>query len=246
VYRGYFARADAEREAARLAVDHDVHVSGAAAYSTLGWFDDPVLSTFVGYDDAALADLIFHELAHGVVYVRDDSAFNESFAGFVGNAGALRWLAANGGDVAGYRARLADDRAFAEFLAAWRRRLADLYRQPVSDESKRQLKAQAFAAMRACYRTVAPRLGGGRFDAAMARPFNNARLALVGAYADLKPDFAGLLRRSDNDWARFYAAVRKLADLPSAARIRALRGGAAIDAQRPSAASFCAAEQASG
>ena len=82
----------AEREAARLAIDHDVYVGGAAAYSTLGWFDDPVLSTFIRYDAAALADLLFHELAHGVVYVRGDSAFNEAFATFVGNAGALRWL----------------------------------------------------------------------------------------------------------------------------------------------------------
>lgn len=232
VYRGYFSRLDAEREAARLAVDHDVHLAGVAAYSTLGWFADPVLSTFLRYDDAALADLLFHELAHSVVYVRDDSAFNEAFAGFVGNEGALRWLTSRGGDAEGYRMRLASHRAFAEFLAAWRGRLAALYRQPVSADALRQVKAQGFSAMRACYEANKVYLGGGRFDAAMARPFNNARLALTAAYEDLKPAFARLLRHGDDDWPTFYAAVRELAKLPYQRRLAEL--------QRPNGASQAA------
>ena len=101
IYRGYFAHARAAREARRLGVSHDVLVAEVAAYSTLGWFDDPILSSFLGYDEASLADLVFHELAHSVVYVAGDSAFNESFAGFVGNEGALRWLADNDGDAGG-------------------------------------------------------------------------------------------------------------------------------------------------
>ena len=94
-YRGYFAEADARAEAARLAAaGDDVHLSGIPAYSTLGYFDDPVLSTFVRYREVDLARLIFHELAHQVVYVKDDTSFNESFAVAVEEAGVARWLAA--------------------------------------------------------------------------------------------------------------------------------------------------------
>ncbi len=94
-YRGYFAESDARAEAARLAAEgDDVHVGGVPAYSTLGYFDDPVLSTFVRYREVELARLIFHELAHQVVYVKDDTSFNESFAVTVEEEGLARWLAA--------------------------------------------------------------------------------------------------------------------------------------------------------
>lgn len=214
VYRGYFRRAGADREAERLGLTHDVLVAEVAAYSTLGWFDDPILSSFIGYDEASLADLIFHELAHSVVYVRGDSAFNESFAGFVGNEGALRWLARNGGDASGYQQRMESAEAYARFLADWRRRLADLYRQPIGDGAKRQLKAELFAAMRRDYRSGRHRLGSGMYDAAIAAPFNNARMALISTYEDEKPRFARLFSEVGEDWLAFYAAVRKLAERP--------------------------------
>ncbi len=97
-YRGYFSEADARAEAARLAAEgFDVHVGGVPAYSTLGYFDDPILSTFIRYRDAEVARLVFHELAHQVVYVKDDSSFNESFAVAVEEAGLARWQAAQAG-----------------------------------------------------------------------------------------------------------------------------------------------------
>ena len=218
IYRGYFSERGARREAARLAVDYEVHVAGAPAYSTLGWFADPVFSTFLHYDDAALADLIFHELAHRVAYVRDDSAFNESFASFVGQAGAMQWLADHGGDIAAYRQRLADAAAYARFLGAWRDRLAAIYRLPLEPPVKRQRKAAALAAMRRCYREHRPMLGGGRYDGAMAQPYNNARLALAGAYQSWQSAFGGLFRESGRDWDAFYRAVRRLAAEPPAER----------------------------
>src|SRR6185295_4027488 len=92
-YRGYFAEADARAEAARLKAEgDDVWVSGVPAYSTLGYFDDPVLSTFVRWPDVEVARMVFHELAHQVVYVKDDTQFNESFAVAVEEAGVERWL----------------------------------------------------------------------------------------------------------------------------------------------------------
>ena len=211
IYRGYFSERGAKREAARLAAAYDVHVGGAAAYSTLGWFEDPVFSTFLHYDDAALADLLFHELAHQVTYVRDDTTFNESFANFVGQAGAMQWLADHGGDAAAYRKRLAGAAAYARYLRAWRDRLAALYRQPLAPPAKRQRKAAEFAAMQRCYQAHRPALGEGRYDAAMAQPYNNARLALAGAYANWQSAFATLFEQHDRDWRAFHRAVRQLA-----------------------------------
>ena len=93
-YRGYFNEAEARAEAARLAAEgDDVYIGGVPAYSTLGWFDDPVLSSFIRYPDTALARLVFHELAHQVVYAKDDTEFNESFATAVEEAGVARWIA---------------------------------------------------------------------------------------------------------------------------------------------------------
>ena len=214
VYRGYFARPRAAREAERLGVYHDVLVAEVAAYSTLGWFDDPIVSSFLGYHEAALADLIFHELAHSVVYVPGDSAFNESFAGFVGNEGALRWLAHNDGDAPVYREGVESAKAYSRFLGEWRGRLADLYAQPIANAAKRQLKAELFAAMRSDYGLQRDRLGGGRYDADMEEPFNNARMALISTYEDQKPRFARLFRDLGEDWPAFYAAVKRLGALP--------------------------------
>ena len=225
VYRGYFSREAAEREAARLGVDHDVHIAPVAAYSTLGWFNDPILGSFLHYDEANLAELIFHELAHSVVYVKGDSVFNESFATFVGIQGAMAWLEHTGGDAGPYVAGLAAENSYRDFLGRWREHLATLYRRPIADDAKRQLKAAAFAAMRACYGRHRTRLGNGRYDTAMARPYNNARLALVAAYDDLRPAFERLYTDL-GDWPAFYAEVKRLAGLrPRKNPPRSLRVG---------------------
>ena len=221
VYRGYFSLAAAEREAARLGVDHDVYIAPVAAYSTLGWFDDPILGSFLRYDEANLAEMIFHELAHSVVYVKGDSAFNESFATFVGREGALAWLRHTGAETGPYVSAVAAADSYGRFLGRWREHLATLYGRPIGDDAKRQLKAAAFVAMRACYRRHRARLGNGRYDHAMATPYNNARLALVATYEDLKPAFAGLYIDL-GDWPAFYAAVERLASAPRAERRAAL------------------------
>ena len=209
VYRGYFAKAAADREAARLrALGYDVHVGAVAAYSTLGWFDDPILSSFLRYPEADLANLIFHELAHSVVYVPGDSTFNESFATFVGNTGARLWLRRNGGDEAAYLAALAAARAYRGYLSAWRERLKALYAAPIEDPAKRLLKAAAYAAMQDCYARRREALGAGRYDGAMATPYNNARLALVATYDELVSAFADLYAAAGGDWREFYERVQ--------------------------------------
>ena len=241
VYRGYFSKRRAEREAARLALVYDVQISGAAAYSTLGWFDDPVFSSFMSYDAAELANLIFHELAHGVIYLRDDSAFNESFAEFVGTEAALQWLAATGGDAAGFRRRLSAAAAYAAYLAQWRDTLAELYAIDVQDDAKRLLKDEAFKAMRRCYHANRQHLGDGLYDRAMAAPFNNARLALSGAYTSMVPAFERLFRSQNGDWPAFFRAVEELGELPRPQRRQRLERLLPVDTVRQQAPIQCAA-----
>ena len=148
-YRGYFKRRDAVKFASKLrAQGHDVFVGGVAAYSTLGWFKDPVLNTMLRWDDARLAEVIFHELAHQKLYVRGDTPFNEAFATAVAKIGVERWLEKDMATTV--RQRFKQDqrheRAFVDLVLATRSRLKDLYASALVDSEMRQLKRELFAA----------------------------------------------------------------------------------------------------
>ncbi len=242
-YRGYFERAAADALAAELrAQGYDVNVAAVPAYSTLGWTNwlggDPLLNTFIHYGDGELARLIFHELAHQVVYASDDTAFNESFATAVEREGVRRWLAAHGDDAAraayaAYEARRAD---FVELLRAHRRRLAEVYAAPVSDDERRAGKREVFAALRAEHARLKRERWGGwtGYDRFFAQDLNGAHLAAVGAYNDWVPALQALLQQHDSDLPRFYAEVRRLAALPKTQRraeLEALAPVASIDRQ---------------
>ena len=226
-YRGFFAHEDAERHAARLKQDgSDVHVYGVPAYSTLGWFDDPLLSTFIRYPDAELARLVFHELAHQLVYARDDTTFNESFAVAVEEAGVRRWLAATGRGVelSGYveaQRRKAD---FVALIEAARERLERLYALRIAPEAMRERKRAEFDALKQDYAALKRRWGGfAGYDRFIETP-NNALLASIAAYTEQLPAFERLLEREGGDLARFYARVRELATLGKDERGRRLAG----------------------
>lgn len=234
IYRAYFTKRGAHREAERLAARYDVHVYPVVAYSTLGWFDDPLLASFIHFPPADLAELLFHELAHGVLFVPGDTTFNESFASFVGIKGATAWLDAQGEDATAHRdarraARCAA-KAFGRFLAAWRQRLRAVYSLPLNADAMRQRKVATFAAMRAAYQGCRQSLGDGRYDAFMAAPLNNARLLAFGAYDDLYAGFARLFDAAGRDWQRFFAHVREVGALPPEERHAALAVDAADDA----------------
>jgi len=235
-YRGYFAESDARAEAARLVgAGDDVHLAGVPAYSTLGYFDDPVLSTFVRFREIELARLVFHELAHQVVYVKDDTSFNESFATAVEEEGILRWLAVEGRNRdPAETAELAADAArgqrlrasFRALVAATRNRLTTLYASAASDDEKQAGKAAAFAAMRAEYeRQKAASDGALAYDRWFAAGANNAGIVAAGLYADRVPQFAALLAAENGDLVRFYARVKALAALPLGDREPALVAG---------------------
>jgi predicted aminopeptidase len=221
-YRGYFREDDAQGELRRLkAAGDDVYVGGVPAYSTLGWFDDPVLSSFVRWPETEVARLIFHELAHQLLYVKSDSVFNESFATAVEEAGLARWLARrNDPQLATQAARSDRLRAkFKELVRTTRSRLYDLYASPLTDDDKRRRKADAIAAMRSAYEDAKqgePGLAG--YDRWFAQQPNNASLAAIGIYTDRVPAFRELLRESSDDLPTFYRRVAELAALPKHAR----------------------------
>ena len=203
-YRGFFSRDDAERHAERLrAAGNDVTLRGVPAYSTLGRFDDPLLSSFIRYSDAELARVIFHELAHQVVYVSGDSTFNESFAVAVERAGVQRWLAATGRS-AGLKVffELQERREkFYEELDRVRARLDALYGMPLAPGIMRERKRAEFAGLKK-YLESNPTLKD-------AEP-NNAFLASFATYTQLVPAFERLLQEEGGDLERFYSRVKAL------------------------------------
>ena len=242
-YRGYFSEAEAKVESTRLSsAGDDVYIGGVPAYSTLGWFDDPVLSSFAYWPEPEVARLIFHELAHQLLYVKSDSAFNESFATAVEEAGLARWLAARH-DPELTRVAARSDRMRAAFRAMVRdarARLADVYSSGATDDDKREAKASIFAAMADAYRAARagePGLAG--YDRWFAQRPSNAAIAAVGLYTDRVPAFRELLRESGDDLPVFYDRVRELAARPKPERdslLAALAARADVAAAAPASA----------
>jgi predicted aminopeptidase len=238
-YRGYFSKEEAEAYASKLRAEgYDVLVNGVPAYSTLGWFDDPVLSTFIRYPEPELARLLFHELAHQIVYVKDDSIFNESFATAVELEGLQRW-ALQKEDGPEFEAAIRSGqrkRQFQELIRVHRDRLQALYRSDLEADRKRQAKREALEALRADYRLLKESWGGyGGYDGWFGSNLGNSHLASVSLYMQLVPAFQELLHQSGGNLAAFYAAVRDLARLPKAERSAKLRqAGEAAEARRAS------------
>jgi predicted aminopeptidase len=200
-YRGFFSEADAQKHAEGLRKQgYDVYVGGVPAYSTLGWFDDPLLSTFIGYSDTQLARLVFHELAHQKLYAKNDTAFNESFAVTVEEEGVRRWLEAEGRgtELAAFRALQLRKREFAGRVKQARERLALLYQGNISREEKLQLKRGEFDRLRADYPGIVP-----------AEP-NNAFLVSISLYTEMVPAFERLLAASNGDLGEFYRRAAKI------------------------------------
>jgi predicted aminopeptidase len=229
-YRGYFKEEDARAEAARIAArGDDVHIGGVPAYSTLGWFDDPLLSTFIRYPETALARLVFHELAHQVVYVKDDTSFNEAFATAVEEEGLARWLAAQAGTPrhAALVAEAARGERLRDGFRRWAREaraeLAAIYASGANEVEQRARKAAVFERMRAAYEAAKSGEGGlAGYDRWFAGHDgggpNNASLAAVALYDDKVPSFRALLAKERGDLPSFYARVRELAAKPRAER----------------------------
>lgn len=250
-YRGYFEEADARAMAARLQAEGwETHVYGVPAYSTLGWGNwlggDPLLNTFIGWHEGDLARLIFHELAHQVVYAADDTLFNESFATAVERIGGAQWLATQASEATrrSFEVHEARRREFRALVQRTRDALRQAYASgeapalSAADASNRPMtpvksglnamKSIAMQQFRADYQALRERWGGyAGYDRWVAEA-NNASFAVQAAYDEWVPAFEALFERAGRDWPRFYDAVRELAALPREQRHKKLKetGGA--------------------
>jgi predicted aminopeptidase len=216
-YRGYFKEEKARDFAASLDQQgYDTYVGGVAAYSTLGKFKDPVLNTMLGYGDDELAAILFHELSHQLIYVANDSEFNEAFATTVEEAGLERWLKSRGreADLARYQARQSRQQQIITLFTTTRTQLAALYRQRIAPEGMRVRKAEIFHELDQQLTDLEQRLNIRTSYHSTGKGLNNAHLASIATYYDCVPGFERLLASHDGDLPRFYDAVRELTKKP--------------------------------
>ncbi len=226
-YRGYFDAGAAQGLAEELrAGGDDVYVADISAYSTLGWFDDPLLNTFIGWPVGRLAELMFHELAHQRVYVTDDTAFNEAFATAVGRLGAERWLARRGTprEREEYAADVRRREQFLRLTADTREHLAAVYASSGDEAAKRADKQRILTRLRERYQALKQTWGGyAGYDHWFEQDLNNAKLAGVSTYHRQVPAFLVLYEREGRDFAAFYRAAEAIGQLPPSEREAQLR-----------------------
>jgi len=230
-YRGYFREHKARSLALELeARGFDVVIEGVPAYSTLGRFADPVISSMLRYDDDELAATIFHELAHQLIYVRNDSEFNEAFATTVEEVGLTRWLEHQGAAqrIERFHTEQQREAALLALLQPARARLAALYESGAAFAQLRAGKQRILGELAVDIGALERRQGVHYpvYDEWIAAGLNNAQLAAVATYYDCVPGFKRLLAAHDGDLMRFYAAVRALAAAPRAERHTQLCGAA--------------------
>lgn len=226
-YRGYFHQSRATDFAAGLkSRGYDIFVGGVAAYSTLGRFDDPVLSTMINWPDDRLAAVIFHELAHQILYVKNDASFSEAFATTVEEIGVTRWLksAVSEESLEKYRRRREYRREFGQLIAETRQELRELYETEIPDDEKRNAKARLFEQLDEHYRILRASWGGYTgYDSWFSRDLNNAHLISVATYYRLVPVFQRMYLLTGRDLDRFYEQALQLAKLPKEERDAALQ-----------------------
>ena len=238
-YRGYYSEAEAKALAEQVKAEgFEVNVYGVPAYSTLGYMNwaggDPLLSTFIAYPEGELARMIFHELAHQVLYVKDDTVFNESFATAVERIGGRLWLEKNGSEAAKKEYVELDSRRreFRALTLRTRSRLAEVYKQNSTLDGKESTqgatkiiadqKHQVMQQLRAEYGELKVSWGGfAGYDRFIAQA-NNASLGIQAAYDDLVPQFEAVFEKRGGNWQSFYQSIREIAPLPKNERRAAL------------------------
>ena len=215
-YRGYY---DDERLQAYVeeleAEGFEVYIGKVSAYSTLGWFDDPVLSTFIDWPDHRLAGLLFHELMHQQIYIDDDTTFNESLATAVQQVGTELWLESRNredqiermSEWLRYRAEVM------ALIEATRGRLDGIYQRDIDDGPKRDLKAETFERARRMHAEIAARHGiRSGYTRWFAGELNNAKIGSVSTYNAMTPAFIAMIRAFDYDFSGFYGYVARLGE----------------------------------
>jgi predicted aminopeptidase len=236
-YRGYFSESSARKYADKLKKDgFDVHIGGIEAYSTVGWFRDPVLNTFINNSDVDLAETLFHELAHQTAFAKGDTDFNEAFATAVAEEGLRRWMLSttNNAGWDEYKAGLKRKDQFLRLVMSTRQQLEELYKDQTSTNmqvaslaaaprpgwtDKRLRKQQIIDQLREDYEKLKSAWGGHtEYDRWFSKPINNAKLSTVATYYQFVPAFNRLLTQQNGDLSAFYHRVRNIAKLPKAER----------------------------
>jgi predicted aminopeptidase len=210
-YRGYFSEKAAQNYAQDLQEkDFETSLGGVSAYSTLGWFADPVIPSMFRFGETSFIQLLFHELAHQKVYIKGHSSFNEAFATVVGEQGTLRWLAQHKPkSISLYKERMDVRSDFSVLLKKNKQRLNDLYAMSIPPEEMRRLKTAIFEEMKQDHQSLVVNKWSGKkwYSGWFKKPVNNARLASFSTYRDLVPAFEALLKECDDDFSAFYKAV---------------------------------------
>lgn len=256
-YRGYFSKSAAIKYADRLATQgYDTYVGGVSAYSTLGWFNDPVLNTFVDRNEIQLAGLLFHELAHQQFYMPGDTSFNESFATAVELIGIQRWLDSperlkvvsgwlSPGDsqqlLQSHIQRQSINSGFVVDMLAGRQRLATLYDDvALNDEAKLEGKYKIIDEIKESYKAQLKAYGQERGgyehwvnDTAEHAILNNAKLTSIANYHQWVPAFQRLYEKEDNNLAIFFERVEALSKLDTETRRKALESLSFESEQKP-------------
>ncbi|MEM7400502.1 MAG: aminopeptidase [Pseudomonadota bacterium] len=226
-YRGYFEQQEAEAYAEHLALQgQDVYVAGVPAYSTLGWFDDPLLSSMIDRGELVTAAYIFHELAHQQFYLNGDGAFNEAFATAVEEIGVLLWLKSQDRteDIENYENFLKQKYIFFDFIKKSRDEFEVLYQQEFDAEKMQAEKEILIAEMRRKFSNLSAKSKHiARYTKWMSGPLNNAQLGVISLYRELVPAFHNLFTMCDDNFDRFYAQVEIIAKMPEEQRIDALQ-----------------------
>ena len=226
-YRGYYDEEMLADYVAQLKLrNFDVHVGGVPAYSTLGWFDDPVLSSFINWPDYRLAGLLFHELVHQRIYVDGDTQFNESLASAVQQAGIELWLKSRDEEekLDNYRRWIEYRRQVVSLIEKTREQLAQLYKGNASEAIKREQKQAIFETARENHSSIANSLNyQGGYAQWFASDLNNAKLAAVSAYNALIPAFLRMIEAHDNDFEQFFETVETISELDRESRDQCLK-----------------------
>jgi len=236
-YRGYFTQDDAKHEAIKLEKENlDTHVSGIAAYSTLGWFDDPLMNTMLHWKQRTLAGLIFHELSHQIIYIKDETNFNEAFSSSVEQLGTIQWiLESNPQQLDDYLTYLQAQSDFRDLLLKTRQHLEALYNKALDNTAKREAKQNIIKNLRLEYAELKTHWPENiHFDSWINKPINNARLTSSMTYLHDIPAFFQFFTEQKGQWPAFYEYVISLDELNKEERNKLIEEKRSVKIDYPS------------
>jgi predicted aminopeptidase len=222
-YRGYFSKSDALQHASEMEKQgYDIYLGGVSAYSTLGWFDDPVLNTMVRWNDIRLATVMFHELAHQQLYIKNDTEFNEAYADAVAHIGVTRWLEQHPDTnlLKEYEQSQHQEKEFIDLIMRYKSILADIYGS--AENGKRKRKKLAFQQMRNEYLEISKTWRKDIYKKWFSTDINNAKLAAIVTYRKYVPAFIDIYGKLKKDLLKFYSYNKSLSNCKPMKRIEIL------------------------